>query len=119
MLSKHLLNIREEDFKMTITGRVLSWLMKLPPAETPDVEITRDLKVPMPDGVNLLADHYAPKGTTKYPTILVRTPYGRRGFFGSMFALPYAERGYQVLVQSCRGTAGSEGKFIYARHEHD
>jgi putative CocE/NonD family hydrolase len=104
---------------MTITGRVLSWLMKLPPAETPDVVITRDLKVPMPDGVNLLADHYAPKGAQKYPTILVRTPYGRRGFFGATLALPYAERGYQVLIQSCRGTAGSGGKFIYARHEHD
>lgn len=36
-----------------------------------------------------------------------------------MMALPYAERGYQVLVQSCRGTAGSGGQFIYTRNEHD
>ena len=73
----------------------------------------------MPDGVVLLADHYAPRGSSKLPTLLVRSPYGRKGFFGALMALPYAERGYQVLMQSCRGTAGSGGQFLYARHEHD
>jgi putative CocE/NonD family hydrolase len=103
---------------MTLTSRLLSWWMRLPPAETHDFVITRDLRVPMPDGVVLLADHYAPRSGPRRPTILVRSPYGRRGFFGSVFALPFVERGYQVLVQSCRGTAGSGGEFVYARHEH-
>jgi predicted acyl esterase len=45
------------------------------------------------------------------------SPYGRKGFFGALMVLPYAERGYQVLLKSCRGTAGSGGQFLYARHE--
>ncbi len=104
---------------MSLTSRLISWLLRLPPAETPDLIITRDIPIPMPDGTVLLADHYAPRSGPKRPTILVRTPYGRRGFFGAVFARPYAERGYQVLIQSCRGTAGSGGQFVYARHEHD
>ncbi|HEX9035460.1 MAG TPA: CocE/NonD family hydrolase [Ktedonobacterales bacterium] len=102
---------------MSLTGRVVTWLMKLPPAETPHVTITRDVAVPMPDGVTLLADHYMPQTDHPCPTILVRSPYGRRGFFGATTVLPYAERGYQVFVQSCRGTAGSGGEFAFARNE--
>ena len=104
---------------MSLTGRLLAWWMHLPPAETHDLVITRDLQIPMPDGTILLADHYAPRALPKLPTLLIRSPYGRRGFFGGMLALPYAERGYQVLIQSCRGTAGSGGEFRYARNEHN
>jgi putative CocE/NonD family hydrolase len=104
---------------MSFTSRLLSWWMRLPPAETHDIVIRRDVQVAMPDGVVLLADHYAPRSGPKRPTILVRSPYGRRGFFGATFALPYAERGYQVFMQSCRGTAGSGGEFVYTRNEHD
>jgi putative CocE/NonD family hydrolase len=104
---------------MSLTSRLLSGWLRLPPAETHDIAVTRDLQVPMPDGVILLADHYMPRTGPKRPTILVRSPYGRRGFFAATLALPYAERGYQVLIQSCRGTAGSGGEFVYARHEHD
>ena len=103
---------------MSLTGRVVSWLMKLPPAETPHYTVTRDVAVPMPDGVNLLADHYIPSTDRPCPTILVRSPYGRSGFFAATTALPFVERGYQVFVQSCRGTAGSGGDFTFARNEH-
>jgi putative CocE/NonD family hydrolase len=104
---------------MSFTSRLVSRLMRLPPADTHDIAITCDIQIPMPDGVVLLADHYAPRGSSKLPTLLVRSPYGRKGFFRALMALPYAERGYQVLIQSCRGTAGSGGQFLYARHEHD
>lgn len=104
---------------MSFTGRLLTWWMHLPPAETHEIVITRDMQIPMPDGTILLADHYAPRTSPKLPTLLIRSPYGRKGFFGGMMALPYAERGYQVLIQSCRGTAGSGGQFVYARDEHD
>lgn len=104
---------------MSFTSRLISWLMHLPPAHTHDIVITRDITIPMPDGVVLLADHYAPRSGRPLPTLLVRSPYGRRGLYSAFFALPYAERGYQVLIQSCRGTAGSGGQFLYARHEHD
>jgi putative CocE/NonD family hydrolase len=104
---------------MSVTGRFLTWLLRLPPPETPDVEIRRDIPVTMPDGVVLLADHYVPRTGTKLPTILVRSPYGRRGPFGFLYATLFAERGFQVFIQSCRGTAGSGGKFTYVRHEHE
>jgi putative CocE/NonD family hydrolase len=102
---------------MSFTSRLVNALLRLPPAETHDIIITRDIQVPMPDGVVLLADHYAPRAGPKRPTILVRTPYGRTGFFSFMFAYPYVTHGYQVFVQSCRGTAGSGGEFRYARNE--
>ena len=104
---------------MSITSRLTSRLMHLPPAYTQDIVVTRDIPIPMPDGVVLLADHYASRNGIRQPTILIRSPYGRRGFFGSQAASPYAERGFQVLVQSCRGTAGSGGEFRFARNEHD
>ena len=104
---------------MSFTSRLVSRLLRLPPAQSHDIAITRDIPISMPDGVVLLADHYAPRGGSHLPTILVRSPYGRRGFFSALMVVPYAERGYQVLIQSCRGTAGSGGEFVYARHEHD
>ena len=103
---------------MSVTSRLVNWWLRLPPAETYDLAITRDLKVPMPDGAVLLADHYSPRSGPGRPTILVRSPYGRRGFFGATLARPLAERGFQVLIQSCRGTDGSLGEFVYARSEH-
>ena len=103
---------------MSITSRLISGLMKLPPAETADVAVTRDLQVPMRDGVVLLADYYAPRSLARRPTILVRSPYGRSGFFGALYGRPLAERGFQVLIQSCRGTFGSGGQFDPFRQEH-
>src|SRR5437588_9997834 len=100
---------------MSITSRLVSRWMHLPPAQTHDVVVTSNIQVPMPDGVTLLADHYASRNGPRQPTILIRSPYGRAAFP----IRTYAERGYQVLVQSCRGTAGSGGEFRYARHEHD
>jgi putative CocE/NonD family hydrolase len=102
---------------MTIASRVLARLLELPPADTYDVVVQRDLEVPMADGVKLLADHYAPRGAGKLPTLLVRSPYGRRAFFGLQFGRLFAERGFQVLVQSVRGTFGSAGRFDPFRNE--
>ena len=102
---------------MTLATRVLARLLELPPAETQDVLVEKDLAVPMPDGVSLLADHYAPRGGGTLPTLLVRSPYGRRGFFGLLFGRLFAERGFQVLVQSVRGTFGSGGRLDPFRDE--
>jgi putative CocE/NonD family hydrolase len=104
---------------MTILSRMFGKMMKLPQAETHKIVVKRDLKVPMPDGVDLLADHYYPRGDSKPPTVLVRSPYGRRIFFGLMYGRFFAERGFQVLIQSCRGTFGSGGQFYPFFNEHD
>ncbi|REE99741.1 CocE/NonD family hydrolase [Thermomonospora umbrina] len=73
--------------------------------------VQRDLPVPMPDGVTLLADRYAPAGMPHAPTILVRTPYGRRGLPAVINGLPFVPFGFQLVVQSTRGTFGSGGEF--------
>ena len=71
----------------------------------------------MPDGVVLLADRWFPTQAfgRAVPTVLIRTPYGRR-IMGPLGRL-YAERGYQIVIQSCRGTFGSGGEFDPVRHE--
>jgi putative CocE/NonD family hydrolase len=107
---------------MTLVSHLVGRLAKLPPAKTYAVLVERDLSVPMPDGVVLLADHYMPRdkrGSQRPPTILVRCPYGRRGFFGLLYGRLFAERGFGVLVQSTRGTFGSGGVFDPYGNEHD
>ena len=92
-------------------ANLLGRTMKLPAAAPAGVEVERDLRVRMRDGVELLADRYTPWDGGPMPTVLVRTPYGRRGAYGLLYGLIYAQRGLQVLVQSVRGTFGSGGEF--------
>ena len=92
---------------------------KLPPA-TSDVRVLRGVAVPVRDGAALRADVYLPDSAQKHPTVLLRSPYRRTGAFPSLFALPYARRGYAVVLQSVRGTFGSEGEFTpVVNEEHD
>lgn len=104
---------------MTAMSRVGALLFKLPKPETRDVAVERDLAVPMRDGTVLRADRWYPKvaGVAQRPVLLSRTPYGRArdGFNGRLFA----ERGYQVVVVSCRGTFGAGGEFEPFRTEAD
>ncbi|MBN2548995.1 MAG: CocE/NonD family hydrolase [Anaerolineales bacterium] len=87
------------------------------------VTVRRGLKIAMPDGVQLAADHYAPSSTRLYPTVLIRTPYGRSQAAGLSGVMPdfiarrFAERGYNVLVQDVRGRFDSQGEFEPFVHE--
>lgn len=83
---------------------------QLPPRTTRRGTVHRDLRVPVSGGVELLADLYQPAPAAPYPTLLVRSPYGRRGLVGMQYGRLYAERGFQVLVQSTRGGYGSGGQ---------
>jgi putative CocE/NonD family hydrolase len=67
----------------------------------------------MDDGSALLADRWVARETRSaaQPTVLVRSPYGRRQLVGVIFGELLAERGLQVVIQSVRGTFGSEGEF--------
>jgi putative CocE/NonD family hydrolase len=88
---------------------VMDRMLGLPKARTGYVA---ELGIPTPldDGTVLIADHYRPTAV-EHGTILVRTPYGR-GFPGAvLYGRAWAARGYHVLLQSCRGTSGSEGTF--------
>src|SRR3954470_6238077 len=83
------------------------------------VTLQRDLAVPVAEGVTLLTDHYAPVGVPQSPTVLVRSPYGRRGPFGMMCGYVFAEHGFQAVVQSMRGGFGSGGVFDPLGDERD
>jgi uncharacterized protein len=79
---------------------------------TNEVDVERDVKVPMPDGIVLLTDIYHPVGVPDAPTLLERTPYGRAAMV-SPTGPEFAARGYRYVLQACRGTDGSGGTHSY------
>jgi uncharacterized protein len=103
----------------TVAGVLTDAALGLPLRATP-YTVERDVAVPMPDGVTLLGDHYRPAGVEgRLPVVLTRLPYGRGGVFAHAFAAPYARRGFQLFVQSTRGTFGSGGHFRPFTTEHE
>jgi putative CocE/NonD family hydrolase len=94
-----------------IAGAAVDRALDLPPAAVPYV-VRPDVAVAMPDGVSLLGDHYRPAADDRpLPVVLIRSPYGRAGLVAVLSAAPLARRGFQVFVQSTRGTFGSGGQF--------
>ncbi|MFF3954093.1 CocE/NonD family hydrolase [Streptomyces sp. NPDC001890] len=69
------------------------------------------LTVPAADGSPLITDHYFPRAEGDFPTLLVRSPYGRGLPWSPQYGLLFAEQGFHVVLQSCRGTGGSGGAF--------
>ncbi len=90
-------------------GAAAGRLLGLPRA-TSRYTVSR-VRVPMRDGVHLVADHYTPSTSNPAGTLLVRGPYGRGFPFALLFGRLYAARGYHVVLQSVRGTFGSGGEF--------
>jgi putative CocE/NonD family hydrolase len=101
---------------MSLVSHLLERVAHLPPPQTRAISIRRDLEIPMPDGITLLADRYRARHDGTQPVILMRSPYGRGGIH-ALAARAFAERGFQVVVQSCRGTSGSGGEFNAYRDE--
>jgi putative CocE/NonD family hydrolase len=101
---------------VTLTTRAVGRLLHLPEPETRKVEADRSISIPMPDGAQLLADRWYPaEKPSGLPLLVTRTPYGRQ--FEGVMARLLAERGYQVLLVSCRGTFGSGGEWTPFRNE--
>jgi putative CocE/NonD family hydrolase len=82
---------------------------RLPPA-TSDYTVTRNVRIPMRDGVDLLADVLLPAGPAS-GTVLVSSPYGLNVVGSAMTGGLFANRGYRVVLVRCRGTFGSGGTF--------
>jgi putative CocE/NonD family hydrolase len=93
---------------MSLLSRLIGRAWKLPPVVHRDIA-SEALRIPMRDGVELLADRYFSREHTQAPTVLIRSCYGRSTF--KLFASLFVERGLQVVMQSCRGTFGSQGTF--------
>ncbi|MFI6041121.1 CocE/NonD family hydrolase [Nocardia sp. NPDC051321] len=92
-------------------GRLIDAWLKVPAATIAVPQETRDMRIPMPDGVELLADRLRPPGETAMPVVLIRSPYGRSGAYMSLYGPVFARRGMQVVTVSSRGTFGSGGTF--------
>ena len=69
----------------------------------------RNIRIAMRDGVHLSTDVCLSRLPDKQPTILIRVPYGLGAFGAAAEAL--AERGFNTVIQACRGTDKSEGEF--------
>ncbi|MEU6075268.1 CocE/NonD family hydrolase [Micromonospora sp. NPDC047074] len=100
-----------------LAARLATVALRLPPPRTRRVTLTRGVPVRVRDGVCLRTDHYAPD-LPGAPTVLIRTPYGRGGPMRLLGRIA-AERGFHVVIQSCRGTFGSGGTFAPLLHERE
>ncbi len=94
---------------------VIAFLAVSAGAQTGSVTVERDVKVAMRDGVILHADIYRPKQDGKFPVLLQRTPYDKRGDVS--FGYKAASKGYVAIVQDVRGRYTSEGEWYTFRYE--
>jgi len=95
---------------------ILAWAgLPARAAEHYEVVVERDVPAKMRDGVTLRADIYRPKADGKFPVILTRTPYDKRGEMD--FGPTAAARGYVVVVQDVRGRYTSEGEWYTFKNE--
>jgi putative CocE/NonD family hydrolase len=83
------------------------------PAGEYEVLVSKNVMVPMRDGVRLATDIYRPAHNGvpvegKFPVVLERTPYNKDGF---SFHEGYVREGYIVVVQDTRGRYASEGRW--------
>ena len=64
----------------------------------------------MRDGVHLAANIYRPNEPVRFPTILVRTPYGKGADITPHYEA-FVNHGYAIVVEDVRGRYESEGLF--------
>ncbi|MEQ1770276.1 MAG: CocE/NonD family hydrolase [Devosia sp.] len=101
---------------MSLTSHFLARAAKLPPRQF-RARLETGVRVPMHDGVTLETVLASPLAEGAFPTLLMRCPYGLRGFVA--VAEIFAEHGYRVVLQACRGTGASGGTFEPLRHERE
>src|ERR1700712_3256334 len=78
-----------------------------------------DVRVPMRDGIHLLADVFYPAEPGQYPVLVAASPYPRQiqnlgaplGFIEAGTSDFFVPRGYVHVIANCRGTGGSGGTF--------
>lgn len=93
-----------------------------------DISVRWGIRVPLRDGTSLAADLYLPtslsavedcpsQAAQAWPTILVRTPYGRSTQTMIEQGRYFARHGYAVLQVDVRGRGDSDGSFVPYRNE--
>lgn len=86
-------------------------------SRNPEIERLENVAVPMRDGVVLRADILKPPGPGRFPTLVYRTPYGRKEAQRSSIFAKAVARGYTVVAQDVRGRYGSDGEYDAYRRE--
>ncbi|NBM18485.1 CocE/NonD family hydrolase [Streptomyces sp. GC420] len=94
-----------------LSSRMMRATWRRLPARRYEAGLEPGLVVPAADGSPLITDHYFPRAKGDFPTLLVRSPYGRGLPWSPMYGMLFAEQGFHVVLQSCRGTGGSGGRF--------
>lgn len=82
-----------------------------------EIQIDRDVRIPMRDGITLSADIYRPEQEGKFPAIVVRTPYLKTSAQIHDNACYFASNGYAYIVMDVRGRGDSDGEFAPYRNE--
>ena len=82
-----------------------------------EIKILRYQTIPMRDGVKLYGDVYLPRAEGRYPTLIVRTPYGVQRDGAHEALIKFAQRGYAIVMNDTRGRYESEGKWEPFRNE--
>ncbi|MFH8492812.1 CocE/NonD family hydrolase [Streptomyces coeruleorubidus] len=103
--------------KPPLSSRMMRATWRGLPAKRHEVGWEPGLVVPAADGSPMITDHYFPRAQGDFPTLLVRSPYGRGLPWSPQYGLLFAEQGFHVVLQSCRGTGGSGGVFDLWRNE--
>jgi putative CocE/NonD family hydrolase len=86
-----------------------------------EILATKNVMVPMRDGIRLATDIYRPSlngeaVSGKFPVVLIRSPYDRSRLENYLTG-QYVSRGYAAVVQSVRGRYGSEGRWRLLRDD--
>jgi putative CocE/NonD family hydrolase len=86
--------------------------MIVPARKTYKVVSEKDVPMKTRDGVTLYADVIHPDAPGRFPVLLSRTPYNKKGSDDPNGAsYQYARYGYVTIMQDCRGRFSSEGEY--------
>src|SRR4051794_39122772 len=103
--------MKQQAKNRTLGQRFVDWRWgkhtKLPAPRT-DYTTTYDVRIPMRDGVELLANLLEPKGTAS-GTVLVASPYGINMVGQAMTGGVMAPRGHRGVLGKSRGTLRAGG----------
>ncbi len=81
------------------------------------VKVTRNIMVPMRDGLKLATDVYMPMPEGRYPAITCRLPYEKKKWAAIGYII--ASNGYVFVIQDTRSSGESEGdNFIPVVSDH-
>jgi putative CocE/NonD family hydrolase len=95
---------------------LLAICQPIPQAQDADFVFEENIMVPMRDGVKLATNLFLPSAEGAFPTILIRSPYDKRGKDAGE-AVAFVKQGYAVVYQDCRGRFDSEGEWDPFRYD--